>query len=107
MRGVLERELDLAGPAALARLNDRFAAAGSDWTYYPPDPLARRLHHVLADSILDAGSRVTGLHHLDAVRGSPVVLCANHLSYSDANLFEILLHRAGAAADADRLTVVA
>jgi 1-acyl-sn-glycerol-3-phosphate acyltransferase len=107
MRGVLEGELDAAGPAALNELNQRLAAAGSDWTYYPPDPLARRVHHVLADAILDDTSTVTGLAHLDAVRGKPVVLIANHLSYSDANLLEILLYRAGATADADRLTVVA
>ena len=107
MRLVLEGELDAAGPAALSELNERFAAAGSDWTYYPSDPLARRVHHVLAESILDDASTVRGLHHLDAVRGQPVVLIANHLSYADANLLEILLHRAGATADADRLTVVA
>jgi 1-acyl-sn-glycerol-3-phosphate acyltransferase len=107
MRVLLERELDAAGPAALAGLNERFTAAGSDWTYYPPDPLARRVHHVLADTILDDTSRVTGLHHLDAVRGRPIVLVANHLSYADANLLEILLHRAGAGVHADRLTVVA
>lgn len=107
MRVVLEGELDAAGPAALAGLNERFMATGSDWTYYPPDPLARRVHHVLADSILDDNSMVTGLQHLAAVRGKPVVLAANHLSYADANLLEILLYRAGATAEADRLTVVA
>src|SRR5688572_485554 len=67
----LESELDAAGPAALAELNDRFAAAGSDWTYYPPDPLARRVHHALAAAMLDERSTVTGLHHLEAVRGRP------------------------------------
>jgi 1-acyl-sn-glycerol-3-phosphate acyltransferase len=35
------------------------------------------------------------------------VLVANHLSYSDANVVEVLLHQAGASEIADRLTVVA
>ena len=106
MRVLLDAELDAAGPAALDGLNARFAVAGSDWTYYAPDPLARRVHHVLAEMMLDPASTVTGLPHLEAVRGRPVVLVANHLSYADANLLEILLHRAGAP-EADRLTVVA
>jgi 1-acyl-sn-glycerol-3-phosphate acyltransferase len=36
-----------------------------------------------------------------------VVIIANHLSYSDANLLEVLLHRAGGASLSDRLTVIA
>jgi 1-acyl-sn-glycerol-3-phosphate acyltransferase len=36
-----------------------------------------------------------------------VVIFANHLSYSDANLLEVLLRRAGAIELADRLTVIA
>ena len=107
MRATLERELDAAGPAALEQLNLRLETAGSEWTYYPPDPLARRVHHVLAEEILDRRSMVIGLEHLAAVRGQPTVLLANHLSYSDANLLEILLHRAGETAVSDRLTVVA
>jgi 1-acyl-sn-glycerol-3-phosphate acyltransferase len=107
MRATLECELDAAGPAALEALNRRLEAAGQEWTYYPPDPLARRVHHVLADEILDRRSWVTGLEHLASVRGQPAVLLANHLSYSDANLLEILLHRAGETSVSDRLTVVA
>jgi 1-acyl-sn-glycerol-3-phosphate acyltransferase len=107
MRATLERELDAAGSVALEELNLRLEAAGADWTYYPPDPLARRVHHVLAEEILDRRSMVVGLEHLESVRGQPAVLLANHLSYSDANLLEILLHRAGATDVSDRLTVVA
>lgn len=107
LRAVIERELDAAGPAAIARLGERLVTAGSDWDYYPADPLARRIHHVLAESVLDSHPRVPGLEHVRAVAGRPVVIFANHLSYSDANILEILLH--GAAADelCDRLTVVA
>ncbi|HET7696026.1 MAG TPA: lysophospholipid acyltransferase family protein [Vicinamibacterales bacterium] len=107
MRTVLERELDAAGAAALEALNLRLETAGIDWTYYPADPLARRVHHALAEAILDPRSTVAGLAHLASVSGRPTVLLANHLSYSDANLLEILLHRAGATHVADRLTVVA
>lgn len=107
MRRTLEHELDAAGEAALQALNVRLEAAGSEWTYYPADRLARRVHHVLAEEILDRRSTVTGLEHLAAVHDHPVVLIANHLSYSDANLLEIMLHRAGATAVSERLTVVA
>jgi 1-acyl-sn-glycerol-3-phosphate acyltransferase len=41
------------------------------------------------------------------VAGKPVVVFANHLSYADANLIEILLQRSGAQSLADRLTALA
>lgn len=107
IRDALERELDAAGPAALVRLGERLATSGADSEYYPRDPLARRIHHLLADSILEPDSALFGIEHLAAVADKPVVIVANHLSYSDANLIEVLLHRAGASAIADRLTVIA
>ena len=107
IRDCLARELDGAGPAALVRLGERLASAGADWEYYPRDPLARRIHHVLAERILLPGSTLLGGEHLPGLAGVPVVICANHLSYADANLLEILLHRAGADALGDRLTVIA
>jgi 1-acyl-sn-glycerol-3-phosphate acyltransferase len=109
IRASLEAEVDAAGPKALADLNQRLAAAGSDWTYYERDPLARRIHQRLADKILLPGSTLVGVEHVAAVAGKPVVIVANHLSYSDANLLEVLLHRAGpaGAAMSDRLTVIA
>jgi 1-acyl-sn-glycerol-3-phosphate acyltransferase len=108
MRGALAREIDSAGPGALHDLSVRLANAGADWTFYPRDPLARRIHQVLADKLLHEDSTVLGIEHVAEVpnRG-PVVIVANHLSYADANLLELLLQRGGAAALADRLTVMA
>jgi 1-acyl-sn-glycerol-3-phosphate acyltransferase len=107
VRRALEREIDAAGPHALAQLNERLAAAGTDWTYYPRDPLARRIHQVLAGQLLDASSALTGAEHVAAVANARVVIVANHLSYSDANLLEVLLHRGGCEALSNRLTVMA
>jgi 1-acyl-sn-glycerol-3-phosphate acyltransferase len=107
IRGALGRELDSSGSAALAALGMHLAAGAADWTFYPADPLARRIHHLLADHLLGRGSGLDGVEHLGAIDGKPVVIVANHLSYSDANVLEVLLHRAGGDALADRLTVMA
>src|SRR6185436_12383803 len=56
---------------------------------------------------LQPDSALFGVEYLTAVARKPVVVFANHLSYSDANLLEILLHRAGGAELADRLTAMA
>jgi 1-acyl-sn-glycerol-3-phosphate acyltransferase len=81
--------------------------AGEDWDYYPPDPLARRIHHALAPHVLRPEPLVDGMHHLDAIRSHRLVIFANHLSYSDANVIDVLLRNAGAAWLADRLTAIA
>jgi 1-acyl-sn-glycerol-3-phosphate acyltransferase len=107
IRESLGREIDGAGADAMARLNERLGDSGGDWTYCSHDPLARRIHHVLADSLLHRESAILGLEHAAAVAGQPVVIFANHLSYSDANLLEILLQRFGGSVLADRLTVMA
>jgi len=107
IRDSLGREIDAAGPEALARLNERLGDGGGDWSYCSHDPLARRIHHVLAESLLHRDSTIFGLEHAAAVAGRPIVIFANHLSYSDANLLEILLQRFGGSVLADRLTVMA
>ena len=107
IRIMLEQAIDEAGPGAVDRLGSRLASAGADWDYTPSDPLARRIHRVLASRVLQHEPVVTGLGHLEAVRGKPLVIFANHLSYSDANAVEVLLQRAGASEVADRLTVIA
>jgi 1-acyl-sn-glycerol-3-phosphate acyltransferase len=107
VQALLDRELDDAGEDALRALGRRLASIGGEWTYYPADPLARRIHQAVAVRVLEPGSALVGVERLDAIGGHPVVLFGNHLSYSDANLLEVLLQRAGRSAFADRLTVVA
>jgi 1-acyl-sn-glycerol-3-phosphate acyltransferase len=107
MRAAVISEIDDTPNTALVALARRLATAGDDWNYYESDIVARRLHHVLADHILKPGSRLEGADHVHATAGKPVVMFANHLSYADANLVEVLLHRAGCDDLAHRLTVIA
>jgi 1-acyl-sn-glycerol-3-phosphate acyltransferase len=105
IRAALEREIDRAGDTALLALTSSlFTDHG--WDYYASDPLARRIHHLLADRFLGTGSEVCNAHYLALVAGVPVVIVANHLSYADANVIEVLLHRAGSEM-ANRLTALA
>jgi 1-acyl-sn-glycerol-3-phosphate acyltransferase len=60
----------------------------------------------MADATLVGSSRLEGAEHLAAVRDRPLIILPNHISYSDANLFEILIQRAGFSDVADRLTVI-
>jgi 1-acyl-sn-glycerol-3-phosphate acyltransferase len=107
VRESLERVIDEAGPDAIAFMGARLVRTGSDWAYYPRDPLARRIHHVLAERVLDQEPVLLGIEQLPRVADRPLVIVANHLSYSDANVLEVLLQRAGATDLSDRLTVVA
>jgi 1-acyl-sn-glycerol-3-phosphate acyltransferase len=107
IRELLKRELDAAGARALLRLGKALSTTGADWSYYPRDPLARRIHQVLADRILLPDSTLLGAEHLSALSAGPVVIVANHLSYADANLLEVMFHRVGADPICDRLTVIA
>jgi 1-acyl-sn-glycerol-3-phosphate acyltransferase len=107
IRASIERVIDEAGRGAIDHLSARLAGSGRDWSYYPGDPLARRIHHVLAPRVLKAAPVITGFENAAAVAGRPVVLIANHLSYSDANLIEVALEEAGAREVASRLTVIA
>lgn len=106
IRAQLEQELDGAGETAILALVGRLAE-DRGWDYYPPDSLARRIHHLLAGRFLTADSTARGLEHLARAAASPLIIVANHLSYADANVVEVLLRRGGASALAERLTAVA
>jgi hypothetical protein len=96
IRDALEIEIDCAGPQALLELR---ASLTSDtgWDYYAPDPLVRRIHTLLAGRFLRRDSEVVGAQFTKLVAGQPVTIFANHLSYADANVIEVLLVRAGVA----------
>jgi 1-acyl-sn-glycerol-3-phosphate acyltransferase len=106
IRVALARDIDEAGPEAMAALAARLAGTGADWDYYPRDPLARRIHRTVADHILQ-DSALHGMEHVRAIGDAPLVIFSNHLSYSDANLLEVLAYRAGGTGLAGRLTVIA
>lgn len=106
IRASLEQEIDSAGSQALVDLRTRLST-DAGWDYYPADPLARRIHHLLADRFIRPESQLHGKEHVAAVAGRRVILFANHLSYADANVIEVLLQRAGCDHLADRLTAVA
>ncbi len=106
IRAALEREIDQSGPEALLRLKERLTV-DNGWGYYPRDPLAQRIHHLLADKLLRPDSALLGTEHLAKIPNAPLTICANHLSYADANLIEILLQRSGNAPLANRLTAIA
>jgi 1-acyl-sn-glycerol-3-phosphate acyltransferase len=106
IRVALESEIDAAGPDALLALRAHMTA-DYGWGYYPPDPLARRIHEALGGRFLDPASTLLDGHLLTPLADARVAFFSNHLSYADANVVQFLLHRGGAAALANRLTAIA
>jgi 1-acyl-sn-glycerol-3-phosphate acyltransferase len=106
IRDAIEREIDSAGPEALSALGARLVA-DDGWVYYPRDPLAQRIHHVVAGRFLLPGSELRETRHLTGLTDAPLVIVANHLSYADANVVEVLLQQACGGALANRLTALA
>ncbi len=92
--------------AALLELAQRVSLTGADYGYHPPHPAARAIDHSLARLVVAPESTLHGVEHLTALRG-PALLCANHLSFSDAHLLDWLLCRDGHAQLAERLSVLA
>ena len=96
-----------ASDAELEALVERVRSDDYAFDYHPPLELARVLHHTMADLVLTPDSRLEGREHLQSIAADNLILLPNHLSFSDANLIEVLLHRAGFDDVCRRLTVVA
>ena len=107
VRPVVQRIIDEAGVDAVTRLTGSLSQPANAFAYYSGDPLARHVHHRLASVVLRKAPVVEHASRLDAVHGRPLIIIANHLSYSDANVIEVLLHQSGHAEIADRLAVIA
>ncbi|MCC6217508.1 MAG: hypothetical protein IT376_21805 [Polyangiaceae bacterium] len=105
-RARLRAVLDAVDDDSLRRLVARFLGDPPDFGYQPPDPVARRLNRAVGELVVAAGSRIGPCERLASARERPVLFCANHLSYADANLLDQLLAREGLADVADRLCVV-
>lgn len=107
VRSVVDRIVAESGPEAVGRVLARLGTPADSWGYYERDPLAQRVHHELAPVVLQDAPVVSGAAHLDGVGGRPAIIVANHLSYSDANVIEYLLHFCGHGDLGNRLAVIA
>ena len=74
---------------------DQIESTGEDWGYHPANAVARQVAGALQQVLLLPGSGLTGLGSLGIVRERPTLFFGNHVSFSDANVLEHLLSRAG------------
>jgi 1-acyl-sn-glycerol-3-phosphate acyltransferase len=103
----LGRLLAHSSEEELVGLVQRLEQTGNSWGYHAPNAFARRMHHLMGDVTITPDSELNGLENLIGTRGAPLLFLLNHLSYADANVFEILLVRSGRDDIASRLSVVA
>ena len=83
LRVRLEQLLASEPDDAVRTFVDRILTTGTEFTYFPPDPLARRVQHVVADFVLGSDAELFGSEALAEVGDRPLLLLSNHLSYSD------------------------
>lgn len=112
--GLAERVEDAVAAVLSAASDDtlrlalrRVAEAGEQYRLYDADPLCRQVSRAFMPPLVE-GAQVDGVDHLRAaLRAGPCLLLANHLSYVDTQLSDVLLATHGARDLADRLVVVA
>jgi 1-acyl-sn-glycerol-3-phosphate acyltransferase len=107
VRAVVDGVIAAASGDDVERLQAQLAHPADSWSYYPPNALARQVHLQLADVVLQEAPVIHGAERLAAVRGRAATIVANHLSYSDANVLDVLLQQCGHDEIASRLAVIA
>lgn len=99
--------LEAATAAELAEVATRMTSEDYEYGFHPRVALVQKIHHAMAEVMLDGDSRVENGDNLVSVANDKLMLLPNHLSFADANLIEVLLQRAGFVGLTSRLTVVA
>ena len=106
IRAALEREVDGPGRMACSRSRPVSPATPAGTTIRRTrSPVACTISLRTASWIPAPRSRTRTIW--PGSPDGPVTIFANHLSYADANVVEVLLHRWGGAALANRLTAIA
>lgn len=107
VRAIVEKVIAAAGEDAVEHMQTQLAHPAGAWSYYPANALARQVHHQLALIVLQEPPVIHGAERLARVHGRAVIIVANHLSYSDANVIDVLLQQCGHDEIASRLAVIA
>jgi 1-acyl-sn-glycerol-3-phosphate acyltransferase len=107
VREVVESVINAASEDEVERLQAQLARPADTWSYYPAVALARQIHYRLAAVLLQERPVINGAERLTPFHGRPLVIVSNHLSYSDANVIDVVLQRSGHEEIASRLAVVA
>lgn len=109
LRLALEAHMASASDESLTALLGQFAVAGDEYRMYPALPFARDMTRIYMGTLVPQWT-IDGREHLDAFLASPArrrLIVCNHLSYTDTQISDVVLHEAGLTDVADRLVAIA
>lgn len=109
IRDALDRHMTTASDAELTELLGLFAVAGDEYRMYPAVPFARAMTRIFMRELVSGFSLEGRAHLLQFLDGGPrrrLIVC-NHLSYTDTQISDVVLHEAGFTHAADRLVAIA
>jgi 1-acyl-sn-glycerol-3-phosphate acyltransferase len=106
LRPAVAEELADFSDAEIASHLERMETTGSDWGYFPADPIARHISRASLSQVLGKGSRVDDVDAVGAARRSPAVFLGNHLSFVDVNVLDYLMADSGYSDVAQSITTL-